>query len=113
MVEQTENIVGMRKKIKAQAEHVRRLEQRIRELKQAAPQPGQSEWVSAAERVPSEDDGEVLVLMADGRCEIAWVIYWHGASTNFACWTFCDPDEDQVPTHWMRLPSPPAQGAPQ
>lgn len=41
MAEQTENIVGMRKKLKAQAEHVRRLEQRIRELKQTAPQPGQ------------------------------------------------------------------------
>jgi len=38
MTEQAENIIGMRKKMKAQAEHVRRLEKRIRELKQAAAQ---------------------------------------------------------------------------
>ena len=71
-----------------------------------------AQWVSSSDRVPAEDDGEVLVLMADGRCEIAWATYWHGARTDFACWTFRDPDEDRVPTHWMRLPNPPAlQGA--
>lgn len=47
MTEQTESIVGMRKKIKAQAEHVRRLEKRIRELKQAS--AAQGELVDALE----------------------------------------------------------------
>lgn len=34
MADQPENIVGMRKKIKAQADHIRRLEQRIREIRE-------------------------------------------------------------------------------
>lgn len=65
-------------------------------------------WVSASDRLPAEEDGEVLVKMRDGRCEIAWATYCHGASNNFAQWTFRDPDEDQAPTHWMLIPD--AQG---
>lgn len=79
-------------------------------IAQTAPQPDQSGWVSASERVPAENDGEVLVLMADGTCEIAWASYWHGARTDFAGWTFRDPDEDRTPTHWMPLPALSAQG---
>jgi len=66
-----------------------------------------SEWIRSSERLPLEDDGEVLALMEDGRCEIAWATYWHGARTDFACWTFRDPDEDRAATHWMPLPEPP------
>lgn len=79
-------------------------------IAQTAPQPEQSGWVSAAERVPAENDGAVLVLMADGTCEIACASYWLGARTDFAGWTFRDPDEDQTPTHWMPLPTLSAQG---
>jgi hypothetical protein len=71
-----------------------------------APHP--SDWISASERVPTKDDGEVLVLMDDGRCEIAWASYWSGSRTDFAGWTFRDPDEDRVPTHWQPLPVRPA-----
>jgi len=56
MAEQTENIVGMRKKIKAQAEHVRRLEQRIRELRQAAQQPEQSGLEVALEQFADDSN---------------------------------------------------------
>ncbi len=81
-------------------------------IAQTAPQPEQSGWINAAERVPAEDDGEVLALMDDGTCEIAWASYWHGARTDFAGWTFRDPDEDRTPTHWMPLPAAPALAQP-
>ena len=48
--------------------------------------------------------------MRDGRCEIAWAVYWHGASNSFASWSFRDPDEDESPTHWMPLPPAPSLG---
>lgn len=67
-----------------------------------------SGWVAVSDRLPLESDGEVLVRMRDGRCEIAWATYWHGASNAFAQWTFRDPDEDEAPTHWMLIPD--AQG---
>jgi len=75
MVEQTENIVGMRKKIKAQAEHVRRLEQRIRELKQTAPQTEQEPfWYAVvSEQAPSINSAikrlEVAQEFADSKRE--------------------------------------------
>lgn len=76
-------------------------------IAQPAPQPEQSGWIVAAERVPSEDDGEVLVLMDDGSCEIAWASYWQVARTGFTGWVFRDPDEDRTTTHWMPLPASP------
>lgn len=60
MTDRSENIVGMRKKIKAQAEHIRRLEQRIRELKQAEPAPAQDEreaFITAAKHHKVEGFG--------------------------------------------------------
>lgn len=63
-----------------------------------------TQWIAVSDRLPLEEDGEVLVQMRDGRREIAWATYWHGASTGFAQWTFRDPDEDEVPTHWMQIP---------
>ena len=62
-------------------------------------------WIAVSDQIPLESDGEVLVRMRDGRCEIAWATYWHGASNAFAQWTFRDPDEDEAPTHWMPIPS--------
>jgi len=65
-------------------------------------------WLPAS-NPPTEAQGEVLVLMRDGTCEIAWTTYWHGSSNAFAGWMFRDPDmEDATPTHWMPLPTPPA-----
>lgn len=62
-------------------------------------------WIAVSDRLPAEADGEVLVRMRDGRCEIAWATYWHGASNGFAQWTFRDPDEEEAPTHWMPIPA--------
>lgn len=58
---------------------------------------------------PQESDGEVLVRMPDGRPEIAWATYWHGASTGFAKWMFRDPDEDETPVAWMKIPAAPKE----
>lgn len=66
-----------------------------------------TQWIPVRERLPLEQDGEVLVRMPDSRCEIAWATYWHGASNDFAGWCFRDPDEDEAPTHWMPLPAAP------
>ena len=60
-------------------------------------------WIAVSDRLPIESDGEVLVRMQDGRPEIAWATYWHGANTGFAEWTFRDQDEDETPTHWMPI----------
>ena len=70
-----------------------------------APQPvaREPQW-SPASTPPKESDGEVLVRMADGRCEIAWATYWHGSSNAFAQWTFRDPDEEETPVEWMLIP---------
>lgn len=71
--------------------------------KWGAPQPVAPVWTPAS-TPPKEEDDEVLVRMADGRCEIAWATYWHGSSNAFAQWTFRDPDEDEQPVEWMRIP---------
>jgi Protein of unknown function (DUF551) len=63
-----------------------------------------SQWIAVSDRLPTEDDGEVLVRMRDGRHEIAWASYWHGSRNDFARWMFRDPDEDEAPTHWMTIP---------
>jgi hypothetical protein len=77
----------------------------------SAAQPAVLEgWIAVSDRLPLEDDGEVLVLMRDGRHEIAWATYWHGASNAFAQWTFRDPDEDETPTHWMKIAAAPEKG---
>lgn len=68
-----------------------------------------TEWVSAAERVPLESDGEVFVRFADGSIGTAWATYWHGASSDFAHWTHPDPDEDRAISHWMKPPGITAQ----
>ena len=70
-----------------------------------APQPvaREPQW-SPASTPPKESDGEVLVRMADGRCEIAWATCWHGSSNAFAQWTFRDPDEEETPVEWMLIP---------
>ncbi|MGB4448696.1 MAG: hypothetical protein WBI92_11745 [Cloacibacterium sp.] len=62
-----------------------------------------SPW-NPASKPPPEEAGEVLVLMQDGSHEIAWATYWHGASRDFACWTFRDPDETESPVAWMLIP---------
>ena len=69
-------------------------------------------WIAVSDRLPLEEDGEVLVRMRDGRYEIAWANYWHGASNAFAQWTFRDPDEDETPTHWMKIAAAPQQRKP-
>ena len=66
-------------------------------------------WIAVSDRLPLEADGEVLARMRDGRPEIAWATYWHGANNGFAQWTFRDPDEDETPTHWMPLPAAPKE----
>lgn len=71
---------------------------------QAPAGQGDVQWMPASEP-PPESEGEVLVRMADGRCEIAWATYWHGSSDEFAQWTFRDPDEDEQPVAWMRIPA--------
>ncbi|PTY97902.1 hypothetical protein DB384_33025, partial [Pseudomonas aeruginosa] len=53
MISQYENIIGMRKKIDAQADHIRRLEIRIHELRTA----------KAQHSVP--DDDMILQIFAD------------------------------------------------
>lgn len=65
----------------------------------------QPRWIAVSDKLPTEEDGEVLVRMRDGRHEIAWATYWHsgGATLDFAQWTFRDPDETEVPTHWQRI----------
>ena len=78
---------------------------RIVEPSPPAQQKPLTDWIAVSHRIPLESDGEVLVRMRDGRCEIAWATYWHGASNAFAQWTYRDPDEDEAPTHWMRIPT--------
>lgn len=65
-----------------------------------------------ASNPPPESAGEVLVRMADGRCEIAWPTYWHGSSNAFAQWTFRDPDETEQPVEWMTIPAHGVGGTP-
>lgn len=60
-------------------------------------------WTPAS-TPPTESDGEVLVRMSDGHCEIAWAVYWNHSSSDFARWVFRDPDEDETPVEWMRIP---------
>jgi hypothetical protein len=72
----------------------------VRALRGELPAP----WTPASEP-PPESEGEVLVRMPDGRCEIAWATYWHGASNAFAQWTFRGPDETEQPVAWMRIPN--------
>ena len=70
--------------------------------------PENSKWILSSERLPTESDGEVLVLMPNRSCEIAWATYWRGASNGFAGWTFRSTDfTDTAPTHWMKLPNIP------
>lgn len=71
----------------------------------AAPKALEPTTWKPASSPPPESAGEVLVRMADGRCEIAWPTYWHGSSNAFAQWTFRDPDEDEQPVEWMTIPS--------
>ena len=63
------------------------------------------EWVSVKDSLPTEDDREVAVKLADGSKEIAWATYWHGSSNDFAHWTFPFNDERPDVTHWMKLPN--------
>ena len=79
-------------------------------LRAALAQQAEQGWQPAS-NPPTEAHGEVLALMRDGTCEIAWATYWHGSITSFAGWTFRDPDiEDTSPTHWMPLPAAPKGG---
>ena len=75
----------------------------IKALRSALANAEPAGWIAVSDRLPLEADGEVLVRMRDGRHEIAWATYWHGANTGFAEWTFRDQDEDETPTHWMPI----------
>lgn len=70
---------------------------------QAARGVGGAQW-QCASKPPPESTGEVLVRMADGRCEIAWPSYWHDASNAFAQWAFRDPGEIEQPVEWIHIP---------
>ncbi|HBN8419325.1 TPA: hypothetical protein L3701_002608 [Pseudomonas aeruginosa] len=75
MTSQYENIIGMRKKIDAQADHIRRLEIRIHELRTVQAQHSVPELLVRAEGFVSgfEDDDEqegVSQLLADLRLAI-------------------------------------------
>lgn len=76
----------------------------IEALERGTPPAAREPQWSPASTPPKESDGEVLVRMADGRCEIAWATYWHGSSNAFAQWTFRDPDEEETPVEWMLIP---------
>lgn len=66
-------------------------------------------WIPVTERLPTEDDGVVAVILDDGSIRTAWVVYWHGASNKFAQWVHpFDVDGAQV-THWCVLPPYPAR----
>lgn len=68
-------------------------------------------WRSVSSGIPPE--GTVCaVLLRDGSILTAWPSYWHGACTDFNCWTFPHPDDSDCTedvTHWIELPEPPAK----
>lgn len=68
-----------------------------------------SEWIKCSDRLPSEEQGTVAVLTRTNDVLTAWATYWHGARTDFACWTFPHGDEDEGAevTHWTPLPELP------
>ncbi len=67
-------------------------------------------WISVADGLPSESDGTAVVHTSCGQILTAWASYWHGASNEFAHWTFPhDADEDLIVTHWLPLPSSPGK----
>ena len=59
-------------------------------------------WVKASDRVPLESDGEVFIRFTDGSIGTGWATYWHGASNDFARWTFPDPDEFRLVSEWAK-----------
>lgn len=62
-------------------------------------------WVPVTERLPLEEDGTVVVKLKDGSILTAWATYWHGASNEFAQWTFPYDDEDRAEVvSWAYLP---------
>ena len=64
-----------------------------------------SEWISVNQALPSDEEGTVAVLTKENDVLTAWATYWNGARSDFACWTFPHPDDDDsVVTHWCRLP---------
>lgn len=64
------------------------------------------EWIPVTERLPTAEDGVVAVLTDDGGILTAWASYWSGARTDFACWTFPHPDDDDsTVTHWAPVPA--------
>ncbi|EPA7682675.1 hypothetical protein ACQ5AL_000020 [Pseudomonas aeruginosa] len=60
MISQYENIIGMRKKIDAQADHIRRLEIRIHELRTAQAQHSVPEGWKLVPVEPTEDVLEAI-----------------------------------------------------
>lgn len=67
-------------------------------------------WIPVSERLPIEDVGTVAVLTAKGDVLTAWATYWHGASNDFAQWSFPhEEDADSEVTHWCELPRLPRQ----
>lgn len=59
-------------------------------------------WIKAADATPQESDGEVFVRFTDGSIGTGWATYWHGASNDFARWTFPDPDEFRLVSEWAK-----------
>ena len=59
-------------------------------------------WIKATDAVPQESDGEVFVRFTDGSIGTGWATYWHGASNDFARWTFPDPDEFRLVSEWAK-----------
>jgi hypothetical protein len=59
-------------------------------------------WTKAIDSVPLESDGEVFIRFTDGSIGTGWATYWHGASNDFARWTFPDPDEFRLVSEWAK-----------
>jgi hypothetical protein len=72
-----------------------------------------AQWIPISEQLPKEDQMTVAVLMEDRSILTGWASYWHGASNKFAQWNFPFDVDDSTVTHWMPLPPPPEQAAPE
>ena len=69
-----------------------------------------NEWVSVEEKLP-EKKQDVLMLFKSGDMAVGW---WHDADEHITFWcAYTDDgfytDCDDMPTHWMSLPGPPAK----
>jgi hypothetical protein len=68
---------------------------------------GQARWVPVSERLPEE--GENALVTHGDDITIGWIDWADSAGAMW--WTTDGPDEDG-PTHWQPLPSPPEEESP-